>query len=163
MDHLSAFERSVGLRLVRIHELLYKKTNGRIGHRIPGIPTSLLLRTIGARSRKDRTDTLTYARDGEDYLVVASMGGAPKAPAWYHNLKAQPQAEITVGAARLAVHARAVKPDDLDYARFWRIVNEANADHYNTYQRRTTRPIAVVVLAPFDRSPEAGRGSTVGA
>ena len=153
----------MGLRLVRIHELLYKKTNGRIGHRIPGIPPSLLLHTTGARSGKHRTNTLTYARDGEDYLVVASMGGAPTAPAWYHNLKATPHAEINVGTARLSVHARPVNPGDLDYARLWRIVNDANADHYNTYQSRTTRPIPVVVLAPFDRSPGAGSGSTLGA
>jgi hypothetical protein len=67
MDHLSTVERSVGLRLVRLHELLYKKTSGRIGHRLPGIPPSLVLHTTGARTGKDRTNTQTHARDDEDY------------------------------------------------------------------------------------------------
>jgi hypothetical protein len=66
-------------------------------------------------------------------------------------------------ATRLAVQARAVSPGDPDYARWWQIVNDANADHHRTYQSRTTRPIPVVVLTPVVRSPEAGRGSTPGA
>lgn len=84
-----------------------ERTGGRIGHRILGVPC-LLLRTVGAKTGLTRTSGLTYARDGADYLVVASKGGAPKAPGWYHNLKVQPAAEIQVGTKKLQVTARSV-------------------------------------------------------
>ena len=147
MSHLSPVEQ-LGIRLLRVHDLLYKTSGGRIGHRIPGVPPSLLLHTVGAKTGKARTNTLTYARDGENYLIVASLGGAPRSPAWYHNLKAHPNVEINVGTKRLPVTARPVLPDDPDYARLWRIVNDNNSDRYEGYQKRTTRPIPVVVLKP---------------
>lgn len=136
----------VGVRLLGIHNLIYQKTNGWIGHRLPGLPPSLLLHSTGAKTGKPRTTTLTYARDGDSYLIVASMGGAPRAPGWYHNLKAHPDAEVNVGPKRFAVTTRPVLPDDPDYSRLWRIVNDNNANRYNAYQRRTSRPIPVVVL-----------------
>ena len=70
-----------------------------------GIP-SLLLHTVGAKTGKARTASLTYARDGDDYLIVASKGGDPKAPGWYHNLKANPSVEINVGPKRFRVTAK---------------------------------------------------------
>ena len=91
---------------------------------------------------------MSYARDGDDYLVVASKAGAPRAPGWYHNLKAHPDIEINVGAQRFAVTARPVLPDSLDYARLWKLVNKNNADRYVEYQKKTSRPIPVVVLTP---------------
>lgn len=151
MSQSSSVEQ-VGLRLLKLHDLLYKKSGGRIGHRIPGVPPSLLLHTVGARTGKERSNTLSYARDGENYLIVASRGGAPRSPGWYHNLKAHPEAEINVGTKRLTVTARAVLPDDPDYARLWRIVNGNNSDRYERYQKRTTRPIPVVVLTPTERT-----------
>ncbi|MGV0745526.1 nitroreductase family deazaflavin-dependent oxidoreductase [Mycolicibacterium sp. XJ870] len=147
MSHLSPVEQ-VGLRLLHIHDLIYQKTNGRIGHRLPGVPPSLLLHTVGAKTGKARINTLSYARDGESYLVVASMGGAPKSPGWYHNLKAQPKVEINVGTKRLGVTAKPVLPDDPDYARLWKLVNENNSHRYESYQKKTTRPIPIVVLTP---------------
>ncbi|WP_193048246.1 nitroreductase family deazaflavin-dependent oxidoreductase [Mycolicibacterium baixiangningiae] len=147
MSHLSPVEQ-VGLRLLKLHDLLYKKTNGRFGHHIPGAPPSLLLHTVGAKTGKPRSNTLTYARDGESYLIVASMGGAPKSPGWYHNLKAHPNVEINVGTKRFAVTAHPVLPDDPDYARLWRIVNDNNSNRYDAYQKRTTRPIPIVKLTP---------------
>lgn len=86
MTHLSPIEQ-VGLRLLHVHDLIYRKTNGRIGHRIPGAPPSLLLHTVGAKTGKARTTSLTYARDGGDYLVVASNGGEPRSPGWYTTLR----------------------------------------------------------------------------
>ena len=91
-------------RLIRIHDTIYKKTNGWIGHRALGIP-SLLLHTVGAKTGQARAASLTYARDGDDYLIVASKGGDPKAPGWYHNLKANPNVEINVGPKRFPVTA----------------------------------------------------------
>lgn len=133
---------------LRVHDKVYQATNGRIGHRMPGMPPSLLLHTVGAKTGQPRTTTLSYARDGDDYLVVASKGGDPRSPGWYHNLKANPDIEINVGAQRLAVKARPVLPDSLDYARLWKLVNKNNANRYVEYQKKTSRPIPVIVLTP---------------
>lgn len=141
-------EQKVGVPLLRVHDTIYQKTNGRIGHRIPGAPPNLLLHTTGAKTGQPRTNSLTYARDGNDYLVVASKGGDPRSPGWYHNLKADPNVEINVGPKRFGVTARPILADDPDYARLWQIVNKNNSDRYSSYQRRTSRPIPVVALTP---------------
>jgi deazaflavin-dependent oxidoreductase (nitroreductase family) len=95
-----------------------------------------------------RTTSLSYSTDGKAYLVVASMGGSPKAPGWYFNLKKQPEVAINVGTRRFPVTARVVMPGDADYPRLWDIVNKNNRDAYRGYQKRTTRPIPVIALAP---------------
>jgi deazaflavin-dependent oxidoreductase (nitroreductase family) len=140
-------EQSLLPRVLRIHDSVYRNTNGWIGHRTLGIP-SLLLHTVGAKTGKARTTSLSYARDGANYLVVASKSGDPKAPGWYHNLKANPNVEINVGPKRFGVTAKPVLPDDPDYARLWQIVNKNNGDRYTAYQKKTSRPIPVVVLTP---------------
>ena len=132
-------------RVLRVHDAVYQKTNGWIGHRTLGIP-SLLLHTVGAKTGVARTASLTYARDGGNYLIVASKGGDPKAPGWYHNLKANPNVEINVGPKRFGVTARPVLPADPDYARLWQVVNKNNSNRYEAYQKKTSRPIPVVVL-----------------
>ena len=134
-------------RVLRFHDAVYQKTNGWIGHRTLGVP-SLLLHTVGAKTGVARTASLSYARDGGNYLIVASKSGDPKAPGWYHNLKANPNVEINVGPKRFGVTAKPVLPDDPDYARLWQIVNKNNGDRYTAYQKKTTRPIPVVVLTP---------------
>ena len=75
------------LPLLRFHDTVYQKTDGRIGRQIPGMPPSLLLHTTGAKTGQQRTTTLTYAQDCDSYLVVASNGGDDKYPGWYHNLR----------------------------------------------------------------------------
>lgn len=133
--------------VLRAHDVVYRKTNGWIGHRaLMGLPC-LLLHTVGAKTGKARSTALTYARDGDDYLIVASKSGDPRAPGWYHNLKANPEVEINVGPKRFAVTARPVLPDDHDYARLWQIVNDNNSNRYSGYQKKTSRPIPVVVLS----------------
>jgi deazaflavin-dependent oxidoreductase (nitroreductase family) len=134
-------------QLLRLHEQLYKRTDGRIGHRMIGVPT-LLLRTTGRRSGATRTNGLVYARDGGDYLVVASNGGADRSPAWLHNLRANPAVEIQVGRDRRKGTASVLEPPDSGYDRLWRIVNESNRDRYSAYQKRTTRAIPVIVVTP---------------
>jgi deazaflavin-dependent oxidoreductase (nitroreductase family) len=151
MGNLTPIEQ-VGVQLLHVHNILYQKTNGWVGHRIPGLPPSLLLHTTGAKTGKPRTTALTYARDNDSYLIVASVGGAPRSPGWYHNLKAHPDVEINVGPKRVGVRARPVLPDDRDYERLWRIVNDNNANRYRAYQRRTSRPLPVVVLTPARRA-----------
>lgn len=140
-------EKALGA-FVRVHDAVYQGSRGWVGHRIPGAPNSLLLHTVGAKTGLPRTHSLSYARDGADYLVVASNGGDRRSPAWFHNLKANPRVDINVGRRRLTVTASAVLPDDPDYARLWRIVNANNANRYDGYQAKTTRPIPVIRLTP---------------
>jgi F420H(2)-dependent quinone reductase len=148
MDISLWLEQQVGARLLGLHDAIYKGTNGRIGHRIPFGPVNLILHTVGAKTGQARANTLTYARDGDAYLVVASKAGDPKAPGWYHNLKANPDVEINVGPKRFAVTAKPLLPQDADYARVWQIVNKNNANRYEGYQKRTSRPIPVIALTP---------------
>src|SRR3954451_18564510 len=112
-------------QVLRFHQRLYVGSDGRVGHGMLGVP-SLLLRTTGRRSGATRTNALIYARDGDDYLVVASNGGADQAPAWLHNLRAPPDVEIQIGRERRPGTARIIDPSDPDRDRVWRIVNENN-------------------------------------
>ena len=138
---------SVTGQLLRLHEQLYKRTDGRVGHHMIGVPT-LLLRTTGRRSGATRTNGLVYASDGDDYLVVASNGGADRHPAWLHNLRANPDVEVQVGRERRKGTARIVEPSDPSYEGLWQIVNANNRDRYSAYQKQTSRPIPVVVVTP---------------
>jgi F420H(2)-dependent quinone reductase len=140
--------RKAMFKLLRVHDMLYQATNGWIGHRLPGAPPSLLLHSVGAKTGAQRTNALTYAKDGDSYLVVASNAGAKRYPAWYHNLRAHPDVSINVGPRRLAVTARIVGPDDADYERLWRIADDNNGGRYSAYQKRTSRPITVIELSP---------------
>jgi deazaflavin-dependent oxidoreductase (nitroreductase family) len=133
--------------VLRFHEQLYKRTDGRLGHRMIGVPT-LLLRTTGRRSGATRTNGLVYARDGDDYLVVASNGGADRSPAWLHNLRANPDVEIQIARERRNGTARIVEASDPDYDRLWTLVNDHNRDRYSAYQKQTTRAIPVVAVTP---------------
>lgn len=138
----------VMLTFMRLHDATYQRTRGWIGHRIPGMPSSLMLHHVGARTGTPRTTTLSYANDGNDYLVVASNGGSDRNPGWLHNLKADPNVEINVGPRRFAVRAAVVGPDDPDHPRLWDLVNANNSDRYRDYQDKTSRPIPVVRLSP---------------
>lgn len=140
-------EKGMGL-FIRVHDAVYQRSGGWIGHRIPGAPPMLLLRSVGAKTGQPRTHSLAYFRDGADYLIVASNGGAPRNPAWYHNLRAHPDIEINLGPRRIPVTAQAVLPEDPDYARLWKLCDEKNAGRYSAYQRLTSRPIPVVRLSP---------------
>jgi F420H(2)-dependent quinone reductase len=139
--------RKLTARVLQAHQLIYERSGGRIGHHLVGMRT-LLLRTIGARTGQKRTTALTYALDGRSYVVVASNGGAPRAPGWYHNLRADPSASIQVGTKRQAVTARCLLPMDAEYERLWKLVNEHNRNRYAGYQKLTSRRIPLVVLTP---------------
>ena len=132
---------------LRIHQMLYERSGGLVGHRLLGVPT-LLLRTTGARTGRTRTNALVYAKDGDRYVVVASNGGADQAPGWLHNLRDNPSAEIQIGRQRHPATAEILGPEAPDYARLWRVVNENNSGRYDAYQARTQRPIPVVTLTP---------------
>jgi deazaflavin-dependent oxidoreductase (nitroreductase family) len=133
-------------RILRTHQWIYQNTDGYLGHRLLfGNPT-LLLHTTGRRTSLPRTTALTYARDGDAYLIVASNGGAAKPPTWLANLEASPDCEIQIGRDRHRATARPTLPDDAAYARRWTIVNTVNKGRYAQYQKKTERPIAIVEL-----------------
>ena len=138
---------SVMSTMLRVHHKIYTATDGRVGHKMIGVPT-LMLRTTGRKSGQTRTNSLVYAKDGADWLVVASNGGADRPPAWLFNLEAKPEVEVQVGRSRSPAVARVVSPDDEDHSRLWKVVNDNNRDRYTEYQKQTDRPIPVVVLSP---------------
>ncbi|HEY2604336.1 MAG TPA: nitroreductase family deazaflavin-dependent oxidoreductase [Thermoleophilaceae bacterium] len=133
--------------ILRAHDAIYQRTDGRFGHHMIGVPC-LMLRTTGRRSGQQRTNSLVYARDGDDYLVVASVGGRPQPPAWLFNLRANPDVEIQVGRERKPVRAREVGHSDPDFERLWKLTNDGNHGRYYEYQKKTSREIPVVVLSP---------------
>ena len=108
MDVMSLASRSrPALRLlIGSHKRIYRVTSGMIGHRFPGAPPMLLLDHVGAKSAIKRTTPLVYLEDDHDVVIVASKGGHPRNPAWYHNLCANPDTTVQIGAERRAVHAR---------------------------------------------------------
>ena len=129
--------------LTRAHTLSYRLTRGLVGQHVPGLPPMLLLDHVGARSGKQRTTPLVYLRDGEDIVIVASKGGSRRNPAWFHNLRANPETTVQVGSRRLAVRARVASPEER--ARLWPKVVVAYGG-YKGYQERTSREIPLVIL-----------------
>lgn len=134
-------------RVLTAHQYVYERSNGRLGHKLLGVPV-LLLRTTGKKSGLARANCLIYGRDGEDYIVVASASGAPRAPGWYHNLRAEPRAEIQIGTHAVPTVARAILPGEPAYERLWHLMNSVNLDRYKAYQQATERPIPLVALTP---------------
>ena len=128
-----------------VHQWLYDATDGRIGRSIGGRPM-LLLRHVGRKTGQERTSALLYVPDGNNYAVIASKGGDPKHPGWFHNITAKPDVEIQVGRKRIPVRARVAEGEER--ARIWAKANEVNKGGYDTYQKRTDRKIPVVVLEP---------------
>jgi deazaflavin-dependent oxidoreductase (nitroreductase family) len=125
-----------------IHTRLYRLTGGRLGQRTAGLD-NLLLTTTGRKSGAQRTVPLTYMPDGDDYVLVASNGGADRHPAWWLNLSSNPAAEIQVGGATIAVLAH--EADRQERARLWPMVKRYNPV-YAMYEEITAREIPVVVL-----------------
>src|SRR4029079_2627203 len=105
----------------------------------------LLLTHRGAKTGTERTNPVAYFRDGEDYLIVASKGGAPTNPDWYHNLIANPDATVEVGTESFAVRARVAA--DYERSRLWTMITTANPA-FAAYEDKTTRTIPVVILTP---------------
>lgn len=128
------------------HTFLYRRTGGRLGHSIPGVGGKmLLLDHVGAKSGTKRTSPLLYVEDGADLVVVASKGGFPKNPAWFHNLMANPDTSVQVGSERRSVHARVATPEERP--RLWEKAVRAYGG-YEDYRARTGREIPLVVLEP---------------
>lgn len=142
-----AYERNFVIELFwKWHPRLYRWSGGRIGGKLAGLPV-LLLETIGRRSGARRETALTYLPhphpDGEHFVVIASVLGEPKHPAWYLNLRADPKVAVTVGRSRIAVTARDAEGEERE--RIWDDLVEIAPD-YAQYRTKTDRRIPVVVL-----------------
>lgn len=127
----------------RIHTYLYRKSGGRLGATGGGL-NHLLLTTKGCKSGKERTCPLTYLKDGEDFVLVASNGGSDRPPAWFFNLTADPSVTLEIdGRARLA-RARIASKEERP--RLWAALKEYNP-FYGDYEQITDREIPVVVCS----------------
>ncbi|HXR28687.1 MAG TPA: nitroreductase family deazaflavin-dependent oxidoreductase [Solirubrobacteraceae bacterium] len=147
MDYLKLADHGwpVLRRLMGGHAAVYRASNGLIGHRFPGAPPMLLLDHVGAKSGRRRTSPLVYVRDGEDVVLVASKGGYPRNPAWFHNLMANPETTVQIGSRHLPVRARVADPQERE--RLWPMA-VAVYGGYEDYRRRTDREIPLVILTP---------------
>ena len=105
----------------------------------------VLLTTTGAKSGRQHTTPLAYHRDGDRLIVVASKGGAPNHPAWYHNLVANPRVTVEVGHEKFDAIATVAEPEE-ERRRLYRQQAE-RFPTFNDYEKRTTRRIPVVILS----------------
>jgi F420H(2)-dependent quinone reductase len=125
---------------------LFERTAGAEGNTLRGRPI-ILLHSIGAATGKLRKTPLMRVEHEGEYAVVASQGGAPEHPAWYHNLVANPHVELQDGPVRRDYRAREVFGEE--HAVWWRRATEVWPD-YDEYQRKTERQIPVFVLTPIE-------------
>ena len=123
----------------------YMESGGTEGTELQGKPV-ILLTTIGAKSGKIRKTPLMRVEHDGEYAIVASLGGAPKNPVWYHNIKAHPRVELQDGEVTKEYDAREVVGDEK--AVWWERAVEAWPD-YAEYQTKTDRQIPVFVLTPI--------------
>ncbi|MCX0242232.1 MULTISPECIES: nitroreductase family deazaflavin-dependent oxidoreductase [Streptomyces] len=126
----------------------YESSGGTEGTTMRGMPV-IVLTTVGAKTGKIRKTPLMRVEHDGRYAVVASQGGAPTHPVWYHNLKADPRAELQDGPARADMTAREVTGAEKE--QWWERAVEAFPD-YADYQKKTDRQIPVFVLEPVDGS-----------
>ena len=122
----------------------YVESDGARGHDWKGVPT-LLLTTRGRKTGARRRTALIYGRDGDSYVVVASIGGAPQHPQWYLNLAADPTVELQVGPEVMT--GQALTADSGEQAQLWPEMARI-WPAYDRYQKRTDRLIPVVIIDP---------------
>jgi F420H(2)-dependent quinone reductase len=138
----------LGKRSTKVHVALYRRSHGRLGGHLPGWPAApiLLLDHVGARTGRRRTSPLMYHRDGDTVAVVASKAGQPTNPAWFHNLKANPDTTIQIGREVRGVRARVATDEERD--RMWpQFV--AFYPGYEFFARNAKgRKIPIVILDP---------------
>ena len=128
-----------------IHRTLFRASGGRLLGKVAGMPV-VDLETKGRKSGRPRRSMLTSpVQDGDKIVLVASRGGDPHHPAWYHNLKANPDVEITMAGKRKPMRARVATPEEK--SELWPKV-VARYKGYGQYQTKTTRDIPLVILEP---------------
>jgi deazaflavin-dependent oxidoreductase (nitroreductase family) len=138
----------LGRRSARIHAALYRRTGGKLGGHLPGMPSAriLLLDHWGARSGVRRTSPLMYHEDGDTVAVVASKGGQPTHPAWFHNVKANPDTTIQLGSVVRNVRARVAT--DEERSRLWPEFVAVYPGYDFLQHLAKDRQIPIVILDP---------------
>jgi len=125
------------------HVRRYRETDGEVGHIWKRGAKTLLLTTTGRKTGNQTTTPLIYEQAGDDYVVVASKGGAPAHPGWYRNLAEDPSVEVQVEGDVFPARARTASGEERE--RLWKLAAQQWPD-YDAYQTRTDRQIPVVVL-----------------
>jgi deazaflavin-dependent oxidoreductase (nitroreductase family) len=125
---------------------LYEATNGREGNTMRGMPVVVVTHRGRQTGAVRKTPLMRVADGAENYVIVASLGGAPKHPVWYYNLLADPDVTLQDGAKVVEMRAQLVE-DPTERARVWALAVAAYPD-YAAYQERTTRVIPVFSLTP---------------
>jgi deazaflavin-dependent oxidoreductase (nitroreductase family) len=122
----------------------FRANEGKVGGRYEG-KTLLLLHTTGAKSGKKRVNPVAYVRDGDNYVVIASKGGAPDNPDWYYNILAHPHLTVEVGTKSFDVEAQETEEPKRTH-----LYNKMASmmDSFNDYRRKTDRVIPVFKLTP---------------
>src|ERR1035438_10226474 len=133
--------------LGKLNVPIYRLTRGRLMGKVGQAPV-LLLTSTGRRSAQPRTAPVLYLADGERVVGIGSNAGNERAPAWSHNLKANPDAEVQIRGERRQVRARVA--EGVERTELWRKMNEQYAG-FEDYDERTSRDIAVFVLDPRQR------------
>jgi proline iminopeptidase len=125
------------------HVRRYRETDGEEGYIWKEGSTILLLTTTGRVSGQETTTPLIFGFDGDNPVIVASQGGAPKHPGWYRNLRKNPEVGVQIKDERFRARAREAEGEERE--RLWRMMNGIWR-HYDAYQERTDRRIPLVVL-----------------
>ncbi len=133
---------ALGRLFIAAHVGIYRMSNGRVGSKIAGLPVALLT-TTGRKTGKVRTVPVASFEDGGDVLIIASYGGSPQHPGWFHNMVAKPDVTVQVGARTYSARAEVVRGSERD--RVWKMVVD-RAPNFGEYQKKTTRVIPVVRL-----------------
>lgn len=122
----------------------FRANDGLVGGRFEG-KTLLLLHTTGAKTGKERVNPVAYVRDGENYVIIASKGGAPDNPDWYYNLLAHPRLTVEVGTETFDVEAEVTK--EPERTRLYNKMVEM-MPAFDDYRRKAERVIPVFMLTP---------------
>jgi deazaflavin-dependent oxidoreductase (nitroreductase family) len=120
----------------------FRANSGKVGGRFAG-RTLLLLHTVGAKSKQERINPVAYITDGDRLVIIASKGGAPTNPDWYHNLVVHPLVTVEVGTEQFQVQAEVAS--EPERTRLYNKMAEVSPG-FAEYQRKTTRVIPVITL-----------------
>ena len=131
-------------QIAKLNVVAYRVTGGRVGGSFDRAPVCILHHR-GAKSGEPRETPLVFGTDGETVVLIASMGGQPKNPAWYHNLVAHPEVEVERKGERKPMRARQVEGTERE--RMWELMTGVYPG-FDDYQARTRRQIPVMVCEP---------------
>jgi deazaflavin-dependent oxidoreductase (nitroreductase family) len=122
----------------------FRENKGKVSGHFDGKPL-LLLHTIGAKSGEERVNPVAYTKDGDKLVVIASKGGAPTHPDWYHNIVAHPQVTVEVGTEKIEATAAVAKEPERRrlYDEMVKVM-----PGFAEYEKKTTRSIPVIILTP---------------